>query len=275
MKSLKILILGLSFFVLFGFNISNVSANESPEKLTVDEFNYLKNIAGFTEDEINNLPIEISKELIQNEAVLEDQFSDIVEFDESQDDSGISTYATLPSSKLKLTGKVIKVNSDWSGYKRYYAFANYEWLTVPAFHLTDGLAMGFPDSMGAVFKTNNSNGKVQGHLRKGYVYNKSTKARINVNSSTTPSHFTPGNGIGGTFKLSLVNSLQSNTRNGGDLAQYFYIPNNRSGKSNITFQYGHKRLSGSVSFTPSKGGVGISLASSVDVSSPYVLTLSY
>jgi len=273
MKSLKVLILSLGFFVLFGFNISNVSANESPEKLTVDEFNYLKNIAGFTEDEINNLPIEISKELIQNEAILENQFSDIVEFNESKGDSDISTYAELPSSKLKLTGRVIKVNSDWPGYKRYYAFANYEWLTVPTFHLTDGLAMGFPDSMGAVFKT--SGGKVQGHLRKGYVYNKSTKARTNVNSSTTPSHFAAGSGIGGNFKLSLVNSLQSNTRNGGDLSQYFYIPNNHSGESNITFQYGHKRLSGSVSFTPSKSGVGISLTSHVDVSPSYVLTLSY
>lgn len=262
----------MSFVVFFSFG---VLVNAEENELTEEEVEYLTEVVGFSEEEISILSVDLAREFVENEAVIIDSFSELTDMEKDVYESDLITpMAELKRSKVRIDGKIIEMKSDWTGYKRFHALGNFEWVTQPVFTLTDGFSIGFPDNLGVVFKTN-SNGSINGHSSQYYIYNQVTKKRTNISSKTSPARWETGLGVGATYKLSPQGSLQKDMRHGGHIGQTFYVSNKKSGKSNVKFEYGHKRVSGSISFSALPSGIGVSVSSTTDISSPYGRTFSY
>jgi len=130
-------------------------------------------------------------------------------------------------------------------FKEYVVYGNFNWLISPSWELTDGYAIGYPTTMGA-FLGMDSYGNPTG-FSSNYCYKPDNYAPDvwTCSSSTIPDAWTPGTGVGKDFDL---DANPSNNIHKGYIQQYIYIPNSNTGTANIQFTYGHKILSGTVSF---------------------------
>ncbi|WP_377276582.1 hypothetical protein [Planococcus dechangensis] len=266
-----LVLLCLSFF----FFSSIVSAAE-PHELTPEELNYLYNELGFTEEQIALSPVSDLKDLVAGEA------ETVMSFDEEYDmentsskntsSKNFSTLAAIPSADLSFSGRILKIaTSDVSGYDKYYSSATFRWLNHPAFNLTDKMTIGFPSSLGVFFKT--SSGNIVGHYSTTTLYNKSTGGSTVLASSTTPSTWQPALGVASAHNLRTT--LNSNQNNAGQVSQYFYVKSSLAGNANVQFQYGHKRISGTVGITfGTSPGIGITPSTTTDIRS-YAGQFSY
>ncbi|GGJ70472.1 hypothetical protein GGR02_000886 [Anoxybacillus voinovskiensis] len=174
MKKIKTLLLSLVFlFSLFSFNdfssAKQVHDGSKTEKLTKLEKSFLKDVTGHTEEEIDMLPLEIAKQLVEDKAVIQDSKTETFSFEENAGDveneentSGtLTTMGTISSSTMTLAGTVYKVTSDRSGYDKFYIYGNFRWLKSPFYELVDKMTFGFPSSAGFFLPT--SDGAITQH----------------------------------------------------------------------------------------------------------------
>ncbi|WP_229706182.1 hypothetical protein, partial [Anoxybacteroides voinovskiense] len=174
LKKIKTLLLSLVFlFSLFSFNdfssAKQVHDGSKTEKLTKLEKSFLKDVTGHTEEEIDMLPLEIAKQLVEDKAVIQDSKTETFSFEENAGDveneentSGtLTTMGTISSSTMTLAGTVYKVTSDRSGYDKFYIYGNFRWLKSPFYELVDKMTFGFPSSAGFFLPT--SDGAITQH----------------------------------------------------------------------------------------------------------------
>ncbi len=263
-KKLGFIVVLCSSFLFFS---PLVKAAEIQE-LTADELDYLYNELGFTEAQVNSLPASHLKDFVEGKAEVVSSFDEVYSFDEN----GVSTLAAIPSGDLSFSGNVLKINtSDVSGYNKFYAFANFRWLTHPAFNLTDKITIGFPSNLGVYFKT--SNGNIVGHYSSTSMYNKSTGGSTQLASSTTPDKWQVGAGVASAHDLRTT--LNASQFNEGTISQYFYIQTGLSGNANAQFEYGHNRVVGSIGISiGSSVGLSITPSSTTDIRS-YAASFNY
>ncbi|MEK4967540.1 hypothetical protein MHI57_24395 [Cytobacillus sp. FSL K6-0129] len=230
-----------------------------PEILTTEEFNYLLQI-GHTSEEINELPIEVAKQLVQDEATIEDKGAVDADFD---------VAGTIPSKTMTLYATAYKVTSDRTNDDKFFIYGNFKWLKTPSNNLVDKMTFGFPSSAGFYLPT--SSGKVTQHQHR-YSQDQQGNGRwIDYALKTAPSDWAASSGVAGSFDL---RASTSNTKHKGFMSQYVYVPKSKNGTMNIKVEYGHKRVSGTPTVGVYPPGLGITPGSTVDTVS-YALTVKY
>ena len=265
------------FLFSFGFATEGFAeengTNVSKERLTHTELDYLVNEVGNTEEEAEDLPVEIAKQLIEEEAQVIDTGSEIMdiylpEFNKPGQVQ-IRPFATIAASTLKLGGTVYKVTSDRSKEDKFYVYGNFQWLKTPSFNLVDKMTIGFPSSSGLYLPT--SGGKVTQHQHR-YSQDQQGNGRwIDYTIKYSPSNWEPSAGVAGSYDLK---ASTSKTKHKGYIGQYVYVPTSKNGKINIKIEYGHKRISGTPSVSVFPAGLSITPTNTTDTR-PYGLTLSY
>jgi len=268
-KNSILMFLGVIFALTLGFN-HQVEAAEGESSLTDAEKDYLYGL-NFSKVEVENMPYEELKFLVDSEAEILTSFEEIYSFDEvTSDPSEVTTFGDIPSADMSFKGNVLKLNnSTVSGYNAFYAHANFRWLNKPIFALTDKIA--FPSSLGVYIPA--QSGKLQGFNSTYSLYNTSTGGTTLMSSSTTPSTWDPSLGVAGSFDLSgTLNKFQTHE---GTIAQTFYIKSSSSGKATVKFEYGHKKFTGTIGISVLPIGVSITPnQSNVDIRS-YAASFSY
>ncbi|MEA3576488.1 hypothetical protein [Peribacillus frigoritolerans] len=155
---------------LFSFSLAAVGFAEengtsvSEERLTPEELNYLVNKVGNTQEEAEDLPVEVSRRLIEEQAnVIDSGLEFMFIYDPEVTKPGqISTFAaSIAATTLKIGGTVYKVKSDRSKEDKLYIYGNFQWLKTPSFTLVDKMSIGFPSGSGLYLPT--SGGKVKQH----------------------------------------------------------------------------------------------------------------
>ncbi|MEY9975317.1 hypothetical protein [Lysinibacillus sp. RC79] len=251
-KSVISVFFGVVFMLILGFN-HEVEAAENGLTLTDSEKEYLYGL-DFSETEVENIPYEEAKFLIENEAEVLTSFQEFYSFEEDSNSlSEITSFGSIPSADLNFSGQILKLkDSSESGYNAFYAIGSFRWLNKPIWALTDKITIGFPSSLG-VYMPADKSGKLKGFNSTYALYNTSTGGTIQMSSSTTPSTWDPSGGVAGAYDLSgTINKFQTHE---GTISQTFYIKSSSSGKATVKFEYGHKKITGTVgiSVLPSVG----------------------
>lgn len=121
------LIAFLGMFLLIPFTANAAENNDDVQeevlvsKLTQNEIDYLRNNVGLTESEIEDFPIEVLLQLIDNKAKKEASGFNIEDhYELSSSPGAIATFGTIKKSTLKLGATAFKVSSDKSGAYKYY-----------------------------------------------------------------------------------------------------------------------------------------------------------
>lgn len=227
----------LSFVAVFLFSFSLATTgfagenglSVSKERLTVAELDYLVNEVGNTQEESEDLPIEISRRLIEEKAKVIDSGSEIMGIYDSEVNSPgqISTFASIAATTLKLGGTVYKVKSDRSKEDKFYIYGNFQWLKTPSYTLVDKMTIGFPSSSGLYLPT--SGGKVKQHQHR-YSQDQQGNGRwIDYAIKYSPSNWEPSAGVAGSYDLK---ASTSKTKHKGYIGQYVYVPTSKNGKIN-------------------------------------------
>ncbi|WP_057914068.1 hypothetical protein [Peribacillus muralis] len=264
---------------IFSFSFATVGFAEengtsvSEERLTQKELDYLVNEVGNTEEEAEDLPVEVSRHLIEEEAQVIDSGTEIMdiyipEFNQPGQVQ-ISTFANIAASTLKLGGTVYKVKSDRSKEDKFYMYGNFQWLKTPSYTLVDKMTIGFPSSSGLYLPT--SGGKVTQHQHR-YSQDQQGNGRwIDYAIKYSPSNWEPSAGVAGSYDLK---ASTSKTKHKGYIGQYVYVPTSKNGKINIKIEYGHRRVGGTPTVSVFPAGLSITPTNSTDTRA-YGLTLSY
>ncbi|MFP7202643.1 hypothetical protein SFC08_16860 [Lysinibacillus halotolerans] len=262
------------FALLVSFAFFNVSVNaeENSNALTESEEQYLSDVLNLSQVEISNIPVEEAKFLVENEAEVVTNFNEFYDMEESTSKGGFTTFATIPNSDLSFSGAILKINSTITNYDAFYAYANFRWLKKPLFALTDKVTIGFPSSLGVYLPA--SSGKIKGFSSSYSLYNTSTGGSTAISSSTTPSDWDPSGGVAGAYNLRTT--LNKNQTHAGRISQTFYVKTSASGKATVKFEYGHKKVKGSVGISvfPSAGLSISPTQSNIDIKS-YAASFSY
>ncbi|CAH0265318.1 hypothetical protein SRABI96_03539 [Peribacillus sp. Bi96] len=264
---------------LFSFSFATVGfaeengTNVSDVKLTQEELDYLVNEVGNTKEESEELPVEVSRQLIEEEAEVIDSGTEIMEiYIPEFNQSGqmqISNFASIAATTLKLGGTVYKVKSDRSKEDKFYIYGNFQWLKTPSYNLVDKMTIGFPSSSGLYLPT--SGGKVKQHQHR-YSQDQQGNGRwIDYAIKYSPSNWEPSAGVAGSYDLK---ASTSKTKHKGYIGQYVYVPTSKNGKINIKLAYGHRRVAGTPSVSVYPAGLSITPTTATDTRS-YALTLSY
>ncbi|MFJ5750319.1 hypothetical protein ACIP97_17340 [Peribacillus frigoritolerans] len=262
---------------LFSFSLSATGFAEengtsvSKERLTPEELNYLVNEVGNTQEESEDLPVEVSRRLIEEEAKVIDSGSEFMFiYDPEVTKPGqISTFASIAATTLKMGGTVYKVKSDRSKEDKFYIYGNFQWLKTPSFTLVDKMSIGFPSGSGLYLPT--SGGKIKQHQHR-YSQDQQGNGRwIDYAIKYSPSNWEPSAGVAGSYD---IRASTSKTKHKGYIGQYVYVPTSKNGKINIKITYGHKKISGTPSVSVYPAGLSITPNNTTDTRS-YALTLSY
>lgn len=253
-------------------NVEGVLANNKNIKgLTKEEIQYLIDHVGHSIEEINELPLEVSKQLVKDKAVIVDKNSTTQTFYEptTSPTGNITPMGILKESEISISGVAYKVNSDISGENKYYLYGNFQWLTTPSFVLVDKMTIGFPSSAG--FYLPMVSGKVSQHTNRYSHDIQGNGVWRDYPVSTVVADWEPNAGVAAAFDLRAGTSL---SKHKGYMGQYVYVPNNKSGKINVKVEYGHKRISGTPSVSVYPAGLSITPSTTVDTAA-YGLVLSY
>lgn len=243
MKRALALFLGALFFLVLSNN--NVLAFES---ITQEQKEILINEVGLSEEDLDILPEDHLLMLIDEGAEVVSSNSEIIEFLEVREPGDMTTFGTIKTSKLKLTGKTIKLSNNSKGQKRYQLYGTFKWLSNPINAYTDAMSIGYESGKGITLPT--SGGKVMEHSHEYATYERGIKNRREY--STTPDDYSPGNGVGAKYNI-----RQGGVSHQGYISQNVYMTKS-TGTSNLKFEYGHQKTVFSPSFSISKGVFGIS-----------------
>jgi hypothetical protein len=228
-------------------------------ELTSEELETLQEEVGLTEEEVQNIPPHILKNLIKQNAKVLASKTFIHKFDEGKNDKGRSVKSN-DLTELKLNGIAFAVKSDRKGYKKFYLYGNFEWLESPRFMLTDKMTIGYPDT--AKFFLPMKKGKPEQHENQ-YCIKTITNPKWDCKTSTEASDWEPGIGVAAEFDLRMGNRPQ----HAGYISQYVYTEDTESGTINIKFEYGHNRVIGTVGVSYSPFGLSIAPSNTTDVAS--------
>ncbi|MFC4602031.1 hypothetical protein [Cohnella hongkongensis] len=236
----KVFSIAISFALIFTL-CSTVFAKSSMDGLTSNEIAILKQ-KGLNDEDIQDYPVEVLKELIALNATLLAKGQKIgydLVSEGPQNNGGISTNA-LTTSDITIAGDAWVVTSDWSGYKRIYLTGRYEWKIRPLFEFTDKMSIGYPTSAKFIFRTNN--GLINGHTR-GFQENICGQSGYGSTMYTyQPSDWQPGAGLAASFNLSPSTPFNTYCLRKGWVSQYVYVNENETGTTNIQIRYGHSVL---------------------------------
>lgn len=249
----------VAFLAFISLSFLNAEAKVEKSSLTEEEKEYLYEVLNFSEIEVNNMPIEEVKFLVENEAEIVSEFHEVFDMSDAGPE-GITTLGDISKDDLSLKGGILSVKSDKSGYNAFYAYISYDWLTRPTWKLTDKIAIGFPSALNVYMPT--KNGNTIGHSASHWIYNTQTKVTTNYNSNTTPDDSDPSGGVVAAFKP--YDTINVNHRLQGRVSQTFYVKNTVNGTSNVRFEYGHRRISGEPSISILPSGISITPHSKTD-----------
>lgn len=211
----------------------------SNKQLNQQEINDLRNDVGFTQEDFDNVPPEIARELLKQGAKkLTNGKVEKHTFNEGVTTSKLATTESLSPSDIALYGSAYSVTSDKPGYKKVYLYGSFQWDNAPFWILVDKVSIGYPSTNKFFYAT--KNGQILGHYNELWYKDANTGNTV-FNNSTTPSDADPATGVAASFDL--VNSQHQ----GGHLSQYVYVSSSETGTSNLLIRYGHKTISGSPS----------------------------
>lgn len=257
MKNFLCLILVLLIVAPFG-GTSFAESFPQEESLTEDEIKYLLEVVGHTQAEIENLPVEVAKELVNSGAIVQGSHSQLEYFYEPLTDqkSDFLPMATIPASELRMGATVYQVTSDRSGFKKFYFYGNWEWLKKPFWTLTDVMTIGWPVSREFSYPVNNSTGQVTQHQHRHC-----TDRYGNGKWECHPIRYTPYDsfpdaGVAASYNLVTYSDF---TKYKGFISQYAYVPISATGGKlmNVKFEYGHRIILGIPSIGVYPAGLGI------------------
>ncbi|WP_342558318.1 hypothetical protein [Metasolibacillus sp. FSL K6-0083] len=244
----------LLFFSIFLFsNTLMASANESQtiDLLADEDIAILINSVGLTESEINEFPVEVLQQLINNNAKKIYFNQEHLVLDENNKLNNISPFVEKDTD-ITVGAAAFEVNSDRVGQKKIYVYGNFNWLKSPPSRWTDALSIGWPDSAELSFPINNRGDIAQYEAK--YFYRDGPYSAFGWQtgkSVTQPDDYASLAGVGFRFNLK---SGFGFTEHKGYVGQYLYTKK-PSGLFNILVRYGHYSISFSPSFTvyPSMG----------------------
>lgn len=256
----------LTLLVFLSLSFLNVEAKSEEPPLTNEDKKYLYEVLNFTDLEVNTIPFEEAKFLIENQATIVSEFHQFFDMDDVDSNTDKVPSFRISTGDLSFSGKILKLKNTISGYNAFYAYATYDWLKRPFWKLTDKISIGFPTSLGVYMPA--SGGNITGHHASHWIYNSQTGTTTNYYTTTTVSDADPSGGVASAFNLH--NTINTNHRLQGRVSQTFHIKTSLSGKATVKFEYGHKTISGSptVNLIPSSG-LGISPSGNIEVRSYY------
>lgn len=275
-KKIVLVLLGLIFtFTLFNPNTSveaKQNSKQDSKSLSLSERDYLSQVLNFSDDEINSMPLQEAKFLVENNAEIVTSFNEIYTMNEgtlekqSTSPSVVSPLATIPSGDLSFSGAILKLKGTIANYDAFYAYSDFRWLKKPLWALTDKVTIGFPSNLGVYMPA--SGGKLQGFSSSYSLYNTSTRSSTLISSTTTPSYFDPSGGVAAAFNLRTT--INVNQTHAGRVSQTFHVKTEASGNATVKFEYGHRKISGTVGVSLYPSGVGITPATNTDLKAYYV-----
>lgn len=222
---------------------------------------------GLNEETINFIPKELQRKLVNEGAKLLGT-NGIVTYQFPESYNSEFNISSDPLPTLDFLGQAYSVNSDRPGYKKFLMLGVFHWTSNPAWTLTDGMTIGYPESTRFFLPT--SGGQVQ------QFEAKHCGVRVNGNgthctSTNTPEISSAAGGVGTKVALSSARRGEN-----GYIQQYVYVEDSESGTTNVLFQYGHAYYTGKISFSVGSSGFGVSISptSSVDIKS-YIVELRY
>ncbi|MDA6130786.1 hypothetical protein OSK38_25805, partial [Escherichia coli] len=161
---------------------------------------------------------------IEEDAKVVLENSEIVTFYENPVQEGrITTFGTISSSKLQLTGKAVKLANSSSGQKRYNLYGTWKWLSSPVNTYVDGMSIGFESGLGITLPT--SGGKVVEHSHEYATYENGKKNRREYSAS--PDDWAPGSGVAALYDI-----RQGGVSHQGFISQNVYMTKS-TGTSNL------------------------------------------
>ncbi|MGC7931614.1 hypothetical protein ACP3VS_23790 [Lysinibacillus sp. VIII_CA] len=251
MKKICISLFGLFLFVTLG--TGNTFASEG---LTQEEEEILLNEVGLENEDLEILPLEQLRMFIAEDAEVVLEESEIVTFNEipTFEEGRITTFGSISESKLKITGKAVKLSNNSSGQKRYNLYGTWKWITAPINTYVDGMSIGFESGLGILLPT--SGGKISEHSHEYATYERGIK---NLREhSVYPDDWAPGNGVAALYDI-----VQGGSGHSGYISQNVYMTNS-TGSTNLKFEYAHARTIFNPSFSVSKGVFGVSVGKTID-----------
>src|SRR5690606_34847863 len=165
-KSFLLIVFSLAFLFVVSSVPTFANENDLSAPLTEEEINQLIEDVGMSEDIIDSFSNELLREVLESEATVINETTEIVKINEPEIIGGIRIIrpmqgGDLNEKKVKITGvalkRGIKTSGTWKGYREIHFIGGFEWLTAPVNFFTDGLAVGWGNS-GIIVPT--SNGKV-------------------------------------------------------------------------------------------------------------------
>ncbi|MEH7304058.1 hypothetical protein [Neobacillus drentensis] len=230
MKKIKISFVSLVLLIsLFSFNhisfAKESNINSKTEKLTKEERQYLKEKVGHTYEEIDQLPVEVAKQLVKDKAVIQDSNSQLAVFNDAINNTGdYTTMGLIAPTTMKLAGTVYKVTSDKANNDKFYIYGNFTWLKSPVNTLVDKMTFGFPAGSGFYLPT--SSGAITQHQHRYSQDPQGNGVWKDYAVDYSPSDWYPNAGVAGDFDLLSSTDL---TKHKGYMAQYVYVPTSKSG----------------------------------------------
>ncbi|KAA0548441.1 hypothetical protein FZW96_07660 [Bacillus sp. BGMRC 2118] len=253
----KLFVLMFSSLLFFVVGSVSVQASTDVPDLTEEERTVLLNEVGLSVEDLEILPVEHLRNLIEENAeVVLDDYKIVEIFEPIKTKPGqISTNGTISATKLKLTGKAVRLANNSAGQERFQLYGTWEWLSSPVNAYEDGFSVGFESGLGIKIPT--SGGNVSEHSHEYATYERGIKNRREYH--VYPESYGPGSGVGAVYDI-----RQGGVGHRGYLSQNVYMTTS-SGTSNIKFEYGHAKTIVTPSFTVGTSGIfGINPGISVD-----------
>lgn len=244
---------------------TSVFAKQSDEltkdDLSKKEISTLVDSVGLTEEEIDELPVDVLKELIELDAV-KIAAPGKKYYNLKSETPEVSTR-DLTSSDIALNGLAFTITSDRPGCKKIYLYGSFDWLKEPACLLTDMMSIGYPESS-HIFLDMNNGQPVGFYSRLNYM-------EYGVNQSAVSYYPADWETTGVAAEYEIETGMYQMD---GSIRQYVYVEDSISGTCNVKIRYGHQILFGSpsVSIYP----IGLAVTPSINTETlDYGLVLTY
>ncbi|WP_138751843.1 hypothetical protein [Paenibacillus sinopodophylli] len=186
---------------------------------------------GMLEVSVDRLPAEILEQLLEEDAVL--LGGGIEESYDLQSEGNNLRGGTLTQKDMSLVGYAYSTASDRPGYKKINFILEFDWNIDPLQKWKDSMSIGWPVTNLFVLPMDPVSGTVQQFKSSVNAYNP-TYQQWDTVTSTSPADWENGTGVGQHVDLKAARSDHK-----GWMQQFAYVPNTKSGYSNVKFRYAH------------------------------------